>query len=755
MQIRLVSRQLSNFRLFPMLIPAHAHPYYLRKSLWATGIATSLLAFSACKKNTPLDAKNETHADEQEQTAVSVEENNLGTKQSSLLATASKSPIHWQPWNSRVFENAKQDHKTVFAVIGSGHEPETLAVLEQLNQSLPTCKILNSHHINVLIDSSHDPAIEFFTSSLCMASGDYKQGPLLIWFSYNGHPISWKSAYTYNDASICELISRMSHTVHRMWKDDAEYVLNNSKVDFNNKWRNVTHKQANKWNNQFPSQAIRQIASYYDPTSNNIDKIGRLNAARYINLLIKASTSGASTKSQQLRYGGIARISAQSTLIYGLIDPLDGGVYDGVQRTSPSLPIFAKSLKTQALSMAALYNLYQLTEDEIYLKSADDIKAYTEKSLRQSSGDYSQGIVYQKNNTVGNQCTWTLEELETALTEEELRVCKYAFDIRGLGNVPLIDDINRYYFRKNTLTWKTTRAKLAKKINLDRSQLNTLLESILKKLSKIRTDRGPVIFRENLCSSKSLSLYTSALVTAYRATGDESHLQDALRVIAHIKENFIGESGWLHESRFYGKLSSTKASATAHALVCDAALDLHEATYDPSYLQMAQEIHTQMGNKLSGEVLHPLYEYDFSLFPTHYRVAHSHTSTNINNFSSWVIAWSNSKRLLKYENDAYLRKQMVALENSLSKQVNLPAIMLVDYLTEYSALQNAIVYHHGEANKELHATAIRRPCQIIIMSKNTHPDLNEKVPKGSAAVVYRGKLVGVTSQASELRSWLK
>ena len=98
---------------------------------------------------------------------------------------------------------------------------------------------------------------------------------------------------------------------------------------------------------------------------------------------------------------------------------------------------------------------------------------------------------------------------------------------------------------------------------------------------------------------------------------------------------------------------------------------------------------------------------------------------------------------------------MVALENSLSKQVNLPAIMLVDYLTEYSALQNAIVYHHGEANKELHATAIRRPCQIIIMSKNTHPDLNEKVPKGSAAVVYRGKLVGVTSQASELRSWLK
>ena len=104
MQIRLVSRQLSNFRLFPMLIPAHAHPYYLRKSLWATGIATSLLAFSACKKNTPLDAKNETHADEQEQTAVSVEENNLGTKQSSLLATASKSPIHWQPWNSRVFK---------------------------------------------------------------------------------------------------------------------------------------------------------------------------------------------------------------------------------------------------------------------------------------------------------------------------------------------------------------------------------------------------------------------------------------------------------------------------------------------------------------------------------------------------------------------------------------------------------------------------------------------------------------------------
>jgi len=756
MQIRLISRQLSNFRLFPMLTTAHSHPHYLRKSTWAIGMATLLLAFSACKKNKPLDAGNETHADEQAQIVVSVKQNNLGTKQSSLLATASKSPIHWQPWNSRVFENAKQDHKTVFAVIGSGHEPETVALLEQLNQSLPTCKILNSHHINVIIDSSHDPAMEFLTSSLCLASREYIQGPpLLIWFSYNGHPISWRSAHTHSNTNISELISTMSRTIHRMWKDDAEYVLNNSKLDFNKRWSALIHNGANKWNSQLPSQAIRQISSYYDPTSNNIDKIGRLSAARYVNLLIKASTSGAVTKSQQLRYGGIARISAQSTLIYGLIDPLDGGVYNGVQRTSLSLPIFAKSLKTQALSMAALYNLYQLTEDEIYLKSADDIKAYTEKSLRQSSGDYSQGIVYQKNNTAGNQCTWTLEELETALTEEELRVCKYAFDIRGLGNVPLIDDTDRNYFRENTLTWKTTRAKLAKKTNFDRNQLNTLLESIVKKLGKIRTDRGPMIFRENLCSSKSLSLYTSALITAYRATGDESHLKDALRVIEHIKDNFTGESGWLHESSFYGKLSSTKASATTHALICNAALDIHECTANPSYLQMARDIHTQMGNKLSGEVEYPLHEYDFSLFPTQYHVAHSHTIPNINNFSSWVLAWSNSKRILKYDDDQYLRKQMVALENSLSKQANLPAIMLVDYLTTYFTLENTKVYHHGEANDGLHTTAIRRPCQIIIMSKNTHPDLNEKVPKGSAAVVYRGKLVGVTSQASELRNWLK
>ncbi len=738
-----------------MFIALPSFPAYLSKSACLFSLASLILAISACKNNTP-SSKAENGPNARQGTRVAgLHQNNLSKDKSSLLTLASNSPIHWQPWSRHLFEHAKQEHKTVFALVGSGTNPNTHHILKQLNQSASTCALLNEQHVNVLIDSNCDPAMEYLAASLCRNSRTQVTSPLLIWFSYEGNPISWTASGSPNLNNASVLVSRMSKTVHRLWRDDSEYVLENSRADFNRRVKHPILSSDTEAEGISPSRAIRQASSLYDPTSNNIDKTGKVNTARYVNLLVKASTSGAMLDSHQLRYGGIARLSAQNNLIYGLTDPIDGGIFDGVQSISSALPIFTKSLKTQALSMETLYNLYQLTEDEIYLESADKIKTYTEQHLKQASGDYLEGIVYQENNPLDSHCTWTLEDLEKALTEEELRVCKFAFGIRGLGNVPLVDDRNRNYFRENTLTWKTTKPELAKKIGLSRNDLETLLESIMKKLGKIRTDRG-LAFKETLCSSQSLALYTSALVAAYRATGDDSHLQDAKRVFSHITNNFIEESGLLHGTRFNGKLSSTAASAAAHALVCDAALNLHETTMDPSYLEMAQDTHTQMSNKLSGEGEQLLFEQDYSAFPTQYHVMHLFTIPSINNFSSWALAWSNSERLLKYQNNEHLRKQKTALEKSLFKMSGIPPIMLVDYLTCYSNLENTKVYYHGDTSSELHSTAIRRPCRIIAMSGNTHPDLSDKkVPDGSAAVIYRGKFIGITSQASELREWLK
>lgn len=726
--------------------------------LWAATAAVLLLAAGACKKK-PSSSEPATSSPSipAAVTVAGLHQNNLNNGKSSFLTSQANSPIHWQTWGPHIFKHAEQERKTIFALIGSGTDADTLKVLDLLNQSPSTCALMNQQHVNVLIDSNCNPAMEYFAAALCLKSGTYVSRPLLIWFSYEGNPISWSTTGSSSN-NVHELVSRMSKTVHRLWRDDPEYVLQNSRNDFKRRVDNLLPKPNDSEGTLLPASIIRQAASLYDPTSNNIDRTGRISAARYINLLAKASTSDKISDSQQIRYGGTARLAAQNVLIYGLTDPLDGGIYDGMQRTSSALPIFSKSLKTQALSMEALYNLYQLTEDEIYLTAANNIKAYTEQNLKLPNGDYLQGIIYAPKKATDNHCVWTLEQLEETLTEEELRVCKIAFGIRGLGNVPLVDDKNRAYFRKNTLTWRVTKKEVMEKTQLKHNELETLLESIAKKLSKIRTDRGPVTFKENTSAIRSLALYASSLVTAYRATGDDAHLQEARKIFDHIKTHFTDQAGKLHETKYNGKLLPNVAGATAYSLVCNAALDLYEVTSDSNYLDTAYKTHTQMNDILRNKENNTLYEQNYSNFPVDYKVTEFITIPNLNNFSSWAIAWSNANRLLLHKKDETLEKQKLALEKTFRNMVNIPPMVVVDYLTSYSHLNQPKVYMNGEVSKELLDTAVRRPCHIITMNGSSHPNLSEQVtnvPAGSAAVMYGGKLLGITNQASELRQWLK
>ena len=736
----------------------HFSPLSPRNSLhgsfhvFSVVLATIILA--ACNKKTP--SPEQTTLPSQTNPIIKLlSKNELKNNQSSLISHASNSSIHWQPWSANVFERAKQENKIVFIIIGSGTDTQTLALLDQINKNSTLSKLFNEQNVNVLIDRNCNPEIQQFIADLCLKSQKYISKTLFAWFTYEGYPLAWSGTTINELPQSDETLFSMNKTVHLLWQESPKYILQNSRSDFTIKSSTAPFLKSTTEPNQTSiPQAIRYIISLYDPTSNNIDQISRLSTARYINLLLQASTSSILADNQKKRSAAIARLSAQDTLIRGLSDPIDGGIFDGVQKTSTALPIFTKSLQTQALSMEALYLLYQTTEDNIYLKAANKIKKYIEQNLKLANGDYIQGIIYAANSAIDNPCTWTLEELEKNLTEEELRICRLAFGIKGLGNIPFIDDTKNTYFRQNTLTWKISKSEVAEQAHIDHARLENLLESIMKKLSKLRTNRSPHFFKENVSSAQSLALYVSSLVTAYRATGDKSHLQDAKKIFAHIKNNFTNPKGKLHETRFNGILSSYTATATTQSLVCKASLDLYEVTLEKQYLEQAHISHENMFTSFSYAKDKILFEKSMSTYPVDYQIWQPFNIPHINNFSSFAYSWSNASRLLNHKQSKSIKQHKQALENKLSRIKLAVPIFLIDYLTCYSTLEKPKVYLNKKTPGNLINTAIRLPCQIITMNKTTHHNLNEKIPDGYAAVVYSGKLIGITNKASELKTWL-
>ena len=190
-------------------------------------------------------------------------------------------------------------------------------------------------------------------------------------------------------------------------------------------------------------KAARKSASLFDPTSNAIDNIGNLSPARYVKLMASASHHPDLSKPQREHYLKLACLTADHLIIHGLADPLDGGVFSGVQYTTHALPRFSKTLRAQALSMEALYSVYQATQDPHYLKAADSILAYTQKHLSLDGGGHALGTTYLPNNENDNPCIWTLDEIQAALSEKEFQLASIAFGLNKRGNIPFIDNPNQ------------------------------------------------------------------------------------------------------------------------------------------------------------------------------------------------------------------------------------------------------------------------------------------------------------------------
>jgi uncharacterized protein YyaL (SSP411 family) len=480
--------------------------------------------------------------------------------------------------------------------------------------------------------------------------------------------------------------------------------------------------------------------------------------ARYINLLISNSHHPDVSPSQQKRYLDIAIRSADHLMLQGVIDPLDGGIYTGIQQSTSALPIFSKKLKTQAYSMEALYALYQETKYPRYLHTADNIFHYVEKKLTLPDGGYALGIIDAENNATDNPCTWTLEELESTLTPEETKLCTLAFDIQGLGNIPLVDDRSRNYFRQNTLTWKHTLEELASTTGTDPSTLQKKLESITKKLAKCRTEKPAKPIIEKLSTANTIALLAQAHITAYRATGDNKYLNRAIQTLTFIREHFIDAQGQLHHARYKGKLLDFPAYGVDYTQICQTALNLHEVTLDADWLQFATETHQKMIKQLGNSINHEIKESSGADYPYPFNVYQYLNIKALDNQSTWALAYSNATRLSTRQNSQQLQSQSKELLGAMLATLNYSPLLNIDFLTNEAKLRQPTVYFKLPTSPELLKAAVTTPCQIIaipekLQTNKQFPGLANNpstIPPKNAIIIKNGKTLGQVSQATEL-----
>jgi len=231
---------------------------------------------------------------------------------------------------------------------------------------------------------------------------------------------------------------------------------------------------------------------------------------------------------------------------------------------------------------------HQATGSEFFAAVARDIIRWINEWL----SDQGQGGFYASQDADisldddGDYFTWTLEEAQAVLTEEEAQVASLHYDINEAGEM-------HHNPEKNVLYVRASVEEIAIRTGIPRERVQALLQAAREKMYAARLQRtAPYVDKTVYVGWNSLCI--SAYLTAAKVFGLEAARHFALRSMDRI----LGE-GWNPDSGLLHVIAYSDASAKHrqvdgmlddYAFTVIACLDAYEATADLSYFNFAKNI---------------------------------------------------------------------------------------------------------------------------------------------------------------------
>ncbi len=258
-------------------------------------------------------------------------------------------------------------------------------------------------------------------------------------------------------------------------------------------------------------------------------------------------------------------------------------------------------LYDQAQLLNVYLDAYLVTKDPEMLSVVHDIATYlTTPPLASSTGGYFSAedadSLYRPTDTdkrEGAFYVWTRKEFDTILGERDAEVCAKHLDVRRHGNVSPENDAHDEFMNQNVLAIKNSPVALSKEFGLGEDEVVTILREGREKLKEHREKERP---RPNLddkvvVSWNGLAIGALARVSAVLQESDAEkasvYMESAKKAVAFIRKELYDEQTGRLRRVFREGPGDAPGFADDYAFLIQGLIELYEATFDDTYLQLA------------------------------------------------------------------------------------------------------------------------------------------------------------------------
>lgn len=484
--------------------------------------------------------------------------NQLKNETSPYLLQHAENPVNWYPWCEQAFEKAKAENKPVFLSIGYSTCHWCHVMAHESFEDDKTAEILNKHFISIKVDREERPDIDSVYMAVCQAFTGSGGWPMSIFMTWDKKPFFAGTYFPVHSRYGMPGFTDLLHAIANQWNGNrAELLKSSEEIIRHLKNTEAAPRMANGGN--LAEKATQIFARTFDHAHGGFGSAPKFPTPHnLLFLMLYAKQNGDSAPLQM----------AEKTLL----QMRKGGIFDqigfGFSRYSTDAyflaPHFEKMLYDNALLMMAYAAVYKMTNNELYLDTAEKTAEYILREMTSKDGGFYSAQDADSEGVEGKYYTFTRNEIMDVLGEERGVEFAQVFDITADGNFEGVNIPNL----------------------LKSGEIGADFGEEIKKLYSYRKNRAKLHLDDKILISWN-SMMVAALSMLYRASRKPQYLTAAQKAQAFMEQSLC-KGLTLYTSFRDGKCSG-HGFLDDYAFYISALIELYNSTLDNAYLEKAEQ----------------------------------------------------------------------------------------------------------------------------------------------------------------------
>ena len=492
---------------------------------------------------------------------------------SPYLLQHAHNPVNWYPWNEEALEKAKLEDKPILVSIGYSACHWCHVMERESFEDESTAAIMNQNFVCIKIDREERPDLDHIYMDAVQAMTGSGGWPLNVFLTASGKPFYGGTYFppvqAYNRISWTEVLQRIA-IAYRDKKTELEIQAENLTLHLQNA-------------NNFGMQETTRTGELEGFTKNDTN----LMATRILQQADELWGGFGKAPKFPQTWVNQALLSLDKMIAGGIYDQIGGGFSRYSTDTKWLAPHFEKMLYDNALLISVLCEAYQLTRNELYLKTIHHTLEFTERELMNNEKGFYSALDADSEGEEGKFYTWGKEEINQILESDSELFCQY-FGISEKGN-----------WEHTNILWISEDVTIfCKKKGIDRLEFTRMIDKCIKKLLNVRNGRVRPQTDDKILLGWN-ALMNIAYCKAYAATGRESYLKLAKQNIQFLEEKLYTADGWKHS--YKNGITHIPAFLDDYSCLIQAYIQLQQVSGDLEYLHKAWVITEYVTENFSEE----------------------------------------------------------------------------------------------------------------------------------------------------------